>query len=177
MPGLNAGFFLIHCNRTKTMRKIEAQTIQAVRDLIWSAFSGYYWQSGNMSVEQTHHNIRGQLGYERIISVRLHGNEIFAFRPDCQHIWISDCGWRTATTKSRLNVLLGCFTSGFSIYQKKGKWYFQGISWSEPQTWTGSQSISFRLDADNWMLKQAEKLADSKLEKRTGMSRDRSNHI
>jgi hypothetical protein len=32
------------------------------------------------------------------------------------------------------------------------------------------------MDADSWMLQQAEKLAASKLEKRTGMSRDRSSH-
>jgi hypothetical protein len=159
------------------MRKIEAQTIQAVRDLFWMAeFSGCYWRSGNMDVSQSHHSISGQLGYERIISVRLHGNEIFAFRPDCQHIWISDCGWRTNTTKSRLNVLLGCFSSGFGIFQKKGEWFFQGKTWSDPDKWTGSQSVQFRMDADNWMLQQAEKLAASKLEKRTGMSRDRSSY-
>tara|TARA_B100000035_G_scaffold118135_1_gene100185 strand:+ start:2996 stop:3097 length:102 start_codon:yes stop_codon:yes gene_type:complete len=33
------------------------------------------------------------------------------------------------------------------------------------------------MDADSWMLRQAEKLASSQLEKRTGMSRDRSSYI
>ena len=171
------GPFFIYHRTNNTMRKIEAQTVQAVRNLMWMAeFSGCYWRSGNMEVSQSHHSVSGQIGYERVISVRLHRNEIFAFRPDCQHIWISDCGWRTNTTKSRLNVLLGCFTSGFGIFQKKGQWFFQGKTWSDPDEWTGSQSVSFRMDADSWMLRQAEKLAGSQLEKRTGMSRDRSSY-
>ena len=159
------------------MRKIEAQTIQAVRDLLWMAeFSGCYWRSGNMEVSQSHHGISGKLGYERIISVRLHGNEIFALRPDCQHIWFSDCGWQTVTTKSRLNVLLKCFSRGLGLYQKKGEWFITGYGLQD-EKWKGFSSVPFCLDADNWMLQQAEKLAASKMEKRTGMSRDRSNHI
>ena len=174
---LVAGFFLVITYRTNKMRKIEAQTIQAVRDLLWMPeFTGCHWRSGNMDVSQSHNSISGKLGYERIISVRLHGNEIFALRPDCQHIWVSDCNYQTATTKSRLNALLGCFSSGFCVFQKRGQWYFQGKTWDCADKWTGSQSVSFRLNADNWMLQQAEKLAVSKLEKQTGVSRDGSHY-
>tara|TARA_Y100000004_G_scaffold175876_1_gene215869 strand:+ start:80 stop:535 length:456 start_codon:yes stop_codon:yes gene_type:complete len=150
------------------MRKIEAQTVQAVRDLIWMQdFVGTYFKAGNMEVEQSHHGITHTIGFERVISVRLHGYEIFALRPDCNNIWISDCGWQTATTKSRLNVLLGCFTSGFGIFQKNNQWFFQGKSWTDADEWTGSQTVQFRMDADNWMLQQAEKLATSTRKRQT----------
>lgn len=160
------------------MRKIEAQTIQSVRDLLWMPeFSGTYFKSSNMEVEQNHRSVHGQLGYERIISVRLHGNEIFALYPADKNFIIMDCNWKTSTTKSRLNVLLACFSSGFSIFQKNHEWYFQGKSWTKAQPWESSQSVQFYLDADNYLLKLAEKLAPSKLERKTKMSRDRSYFI
>jgi hypothetical protein len=157
------------------MRKIEAQTVQSVRDLLWMPeFSGTYFKSSNMEVEQNHLSVHGQLGYERIISVRLHGNEIFALYPADKNFIIMDCNWKTSTTKSRLNVLLACFSSGFSIFQKNHEWYFQGRTWTKAYRWESSQSVQFYLDADNYFLKLAEKLAPSKLEKSTKTSRDGS---
>ena len=37
---------------------------------------------------------------------------------------ISTCGWRTKTTKERLNAL-----PGVSIFQKAGVWYLNGKEW------------------------------------------------
>lgn len=157
------------------MRKIEAQTVQSVRDLLWMPeFNGTYFKSSNMEVEQSHHSVHGTLGYKRIISVRLHGNEIFALYPDENSFVVMDCGWKTPTTKSRLNVLLGCFSSGFSIFQKNYLWYFQGKTWTKPQEWDSLQSVQLYINSDNYLLSLAEKLAPSRLVKKTKMSRDKA---
>ena len=151
------------------MRKIEAQTIQAIRALLWEpSFSGCFWQAGNMSVSQTHQGIHGTIGYGRIISVRLHGNEICAIRPDCESMWLSDCGWQTVTTKARLNLLLGCFAPGYGVFQHKGEWFVSGFGggdrlWREPDKTQGSLTFPFKLNADNWRLDQAYKIAGPKL--------------
>jgi len=55
-------------------------------------------------------------GYE----IRLHGNVIMKIFLDC--IEISDGGWRTLTTKTRLNQFL---PSGFSVYQRDWQWYLK----------------------------------------------------
>lgn len=55
-------------------------------------------------------------GYE----IRLHGNiimEIFL-----HHIELSDGGWRTVTTKERLNRYL---PRGYNVYQKDWEWYLK----------------------------------------------------
>lgn len=106
------------------MRKIEQQMIQAINDLLGKAdHDGIYWKSGNMIVEQNHHGIAHTPGYQRIISVRLHGNEICAIRPAEGTVWISDCGWQTATTKSRLWALMNAFTRRpYSLCQHQHQW-------------------------------------------------------
>jgi hypothetical protein len=39
-------------------------------------------------------------------------------------VWISNCGYKTATTKERLNGL-----PHVNITQKKGEWYLNGQKW------------------------------------------------
>ena len=98
--------------------------IAAVSDLINNAeFSGVYLKCGNTQVEQTHHGIAHTVGYQRIISVRLHGNEIAAIRPSEGTVWVSDCGWRTVTTKSRIWCIMRAFTNfHYFLTQKKNQW-------------------------------------------------------
>ena len=142
------------------MRKIEAQTIKAIRDLLWNpTFEGRYWRAGNMQVEQNHIGVLGTFNYERRIAVKLHGHEIFTLCPDDGYIYLSDCGYQTRTTKSRLNVLLGCFTDGFYIFQKNFQWMFSATRWDKSEEWSGSLGTTFRLDSDNYLLQQAEMLA------------------
>jgi hypothetical protein len=135
------------------MRKIEARMVNAVRDLLGNAaHAGTYYRLGNTEVRQSHHGVHGTFGYQRIISVHLHGFEICAIRPDCeQSLWVSDCGWQTVTTKSRLNVLLSCFTAGQGLYQKAFKWFE-----SDGEPWNGSALYSFRPQWDAYQFKQAE---------------------
>jgi hypothetical protein len=54
-------------------------------------------------------------------------------------ITLDDCGYRTNTTKSRLNALLDmltCVGGGQGIYQKAGVWY-----WREGEEWTGTATV------------------------------------
>lgn len=55
-------------------------------------------------------------------TVRLHGHAIATLDWTTYTFTITNCGWPTSTTKSRLNALLRTFT-GKSIHQNKGTWY------------------------------------------------------
>jgi len=143
------------------MRKTEARMIQAIRDLLGMAdHDGRKLKCGNTEVSQHHHGIAHTPGYQRIISVRLHGNEIAAIRPIEGTVWISDCGWQTVTTKSRLNVLIGCLTchgGDAGISQRRGQWV--QVNRGAAYAWKGQDVFPLALDADNWMLQQAERIA------------------
>lgn len=143
------------------MRTVEARMIQAIRELIGKAdHNGRYLKCGNTEVSQTHHGVAHTPGYQRIISVKLHGNEIAAIRPAENTLWVSDCGWQTVTTKSRLNALIGALTrhgNDAGITQRKGEWL--QINNGAAYAWEGQDVFPVALDADNWLLRTAEKLA------------------
>ena len=138
------------------MRKIEAQMVMAVRDAINGSEKA--WRSGNTSVEVEHEGIRGTAGYERSVVVRLHGNEIARFDSalagarECRGLRITDAGWQTVTTKSRLNALLSCFAEGSCLYQKTGQWFAP-----DGTEWWGSFWLSYGW-TDRWYCQQAEAL-------------------
>ena len=95
------------------MRKIEALMIAAIRN-------GKDFRQANTEVE---HWIVDEdtTGW----TVRLHGHEICE-QTNSGAMIISDCGWQTATTKSRLNALLGEFyRDDAGIYQQDFQWYLQ----------------------------------------------------
>jgi hypothetical protein len=140
------------------MRKIEAQTIKAIRDLFTMAdFEGVYFKKGNMTVEQSHHGIAHTMGYRRIISARLHGSEIFAIESDVNCAFYDSCGFNTNTTKSRLNVLMNCFSPQCGIYQKDFQWYLSD-SCDPDKEWEGSCWLPLKIDNDSYHWKQAEML-------------------
>lgn len=143
------------------MRKVEARMINAIRDLIGMAsHDGRYMFCGNTEVSQHHHGIAHTPGYQRIISVRLHGNEIAAIRPSERTVWVSDCGWRTVTTKSRLNALIRALTrhgADGAITQRNRQWVqMQGQA---AYAWKGQDVFSLALDADCYWLRLAESIA------------------
>lgn len=128
------------------MRKVETQMIAAIRDLIGKAdHDGVYFKSGNTTVEQSHRGIAHTPGYQRIISVRLHGNEIAAIRPIEGTVWISDCGWQTVTTASRLHAIRNAFADcPYRLYQRKHQWVMDyGNKNIEP--WYGSDTLKLRV--------------------------------
>lgn len=57
------------------------------------------------------------LGHD-VITVKYHGNEIVNFYPNCTSF--SSCGWKTSTTKERINWFL---PEGFRLWQDKSTWY------------------------------------------------------
>lgn len=87
------------------MRKIEQQMLNAIRQK-------KDWRSGNTSVEK--------IGATEI-HVKLFNNLIATIRQD--KIYLSNCGYLTATTKSRLNAILSLALKGYGIYQKNYTWY------------------------------------------------------
>lgn len=60
------------------------------------------------------------------LQVKLHGHAIATYSPFAdRHGWrleLNDCGWRTATTKSRLNALLAALAPGYAIVQRDHEW-------------------------------------------------------
>ena len=95
------------------MRKIETDMVAAIR-------ARRNLKSGNTAVIQ---------GPDGRAEVRLHNNVIARLNYQSGLIDLSDCGWRTATTKSRLNALLDAFTTaggGQGIYQRDYAWFWKG---------------------------------------------------
>jgi len=57
--------------------------------------------------------------------LKLHGNSIaFRYNDPKRTLSITNCGWKSNTTKERLNGL-----SGVNIRQKQGKWFLNGKEW------------------------------------------------
>lgn len=88
------------------MRKIDELTSDAFR-------SGMPFRSGNTEVVID----------TKTVSLLLHGNCIAKRNIDTGIITISTCGWKTNTTKSRLNSI------GAGVNQSGGKWYINGVEW------------------------------------------------
>ena len=93
------------------MRKIEQQMLKAIKER-------RDWRSDNTEVQVVSFPHNGA-NIDRIY-VRLHGSTIAIITPD--EVDISDCGWQTPTTKSRLNALLGNYCNA-GIYQRNHTWY------------------------------------------------------
>lgn len=93
------------------MRKIEADMIAAIK-------SHRSWKSGNTQVQIS--------PKDNSLGVFLHGNLIAT---KCKNGWmITDAGWQTATTKSRLNAILGAMIDRpVSISQRNYVWRLNDI--------------------------------------------------
>ena len=124
------------------MRKIEAQMVMAVRDQL-NGTRTKEWRSANTCVRSVHD---AQLG--PTVVVELHGNEIAQFTNGGM-LKITDAGWQTVTTKSRLNALLSCFYGGVGICQVKGVWLLNTTEFA------GTDWVSYGW-RDNWQCQQAE---------------------
>lgn len=87
------------------MRKIESLMNEAV-------INALNWKSGNTEVKtDLANNSR----------VFLHGNHIATVGDNFLQLF--DGGFRSATTKSRLNALLFAHGSDDEVFQKKGEWF------------------------------------------------------
>jgi hypothetical protein len=75
----------------------------------------------------------------RIASVRLFDNLIGQVHYSAGKLYLTDCGYRTATTRSRLNALLDMLTTtggDQGIYQQSGLWY-----WKQGEAWPGTATV------------------------------------
>jgi hypothetical protein len=88
------------------MRVIEKKMVKAVTN------------KGKMSTTNTKVETLNE-----VTKVTLHGNMIAEIDWSEKLMFLSNCGWQTPTTKSRLNAILDALKPGFYIYQKKGTWY------------------------------------------------------
>ena len=90
------------------MRKIESQMCKAVQ-------SSKNWQSANTSVHFNEEN--------NTSVVRLHGNKIAEVGDD--FLTIFDGGFKSNTTKSRLNALINEFCNAVTdgVFQKNYHWF------------------------------------------------------
>ena len=90
------------------MRKIERQMLQAVNT------PGKDMTNANTKVRWSDD--------QSFVEVLLHNNLIASINWNTNRMAISDAGWQTTTTKSRLNALLGDLANA-CVYQKKFIWY------------------------------------------------------
>lgn len=75
------------------------------------------------------------------ISVFLHGHEIAVINISDKILTLNDCGYKTTTTKSRLNAILSIYDLG-KIYSKNYKWYLKTND--EEEEWTGSKTFKLK---------------------------------
>ncbi len=87
-------------------RKITQESVQKFLD-------GVPFKKSNMEVSR-----EGTIYY-----LKLHGNKIAALESDGK-MWISNAGWKSNTTKERLNGL-----PGVKVNQKNYQWYLNGVQW------------------------------------------------
>lgn len=62
------------------------------------------------------------------VSYYLFGNEIAFYDPANETVTVSDAGWRSTTTKDRLNTL------GVGVHQKDFRWYLGKEPWKGTYT-------------------------------------------
>ena len=107
------------------MRKVTQSAAQALKNQ-------KTFKSGNTRVDA--------LVDELLYGLYLHGNKIAEYDAVTGNIYISDCGWRTNTTKERINGILQTFGIPAHIYQKDYNWYlgYKDVS----VLWTGEYSFS-----------------------------------
>jgi len=97
---------LFHLAFISNMRKIESEMISAIN-------SNSNWSKANTSVITDDQSIS---------HIYLHGHEIAQVAD--QYVAVRHCGYRTKTTKSRLNAILCEFGfEGDRVYQKDFTWY------------------------------------------------------
>ena len=58
--------------------------------------------------------------------IRYHSTDVVSFTNET--ITLRTGGWRTVTTKARMNQASNQFALGFSVYQSKGIWYVRILS-------------------------------------------------
>ena len=66
-------------------------------------------------------------GYSTI--VRLHGTPVVEYSAQSGVLVLNSGGWRTPTTKRRINEVANEWGLGFYVYQKNHEWYIKSDAW------------------------------------------------
>lgn len=90
------------------MRQIEQNLINAIRGRKKA------WSQDNTTISYNENT--------ETYDVFLHGNKIASIDYDNREVRLSSCGWRTSTTKSRLNAILTALRADSGICQIKNRW-------------------------------------------------------
>ena len=94
------------------MRKIERQLITALNT------PGQKLKSSNTQVRWSDD--------QSFVEVLLHGHIIASINYATSVMVLSSCGWKTTTTKSRLNAILSDLVPGARIFAKSYEWFITG---------------------------------------------------
>tara|TARA_R100001530_G_C4291535_1_gene148150 strand:+ start:151 stop:498 length:348 start_codon:yes stop_codon:yes gene_type:complete len=106
------------------MRKIEKDLIQAIKNK-------KNWCKSNTHIVYTKEADR--------VEVYLHGNHIVNLwftGSQVSIVYITDAGWESNTTKSRLNAICSEFCPDIHVYRKNWDWYLGTANGSKE--WDGS---------------------------------------
>lgn len=90
------------------MRQIEQNLINAIREKNKS------WSQDNTTISYNENT--------ETYDVFLHGNKIASIDYDSREVRLSSCGWRTNTTKSRLNAILTALRADGYVRQTQRRW-------------------------------------------------------
>ena len=90
------------------MRQIEQNLINAIRERKKA------WSQDNTTISYNENT--------ETYDVFLHGNKIASIDYDNREVLLSSCGWRTSTTKSRLNAILTALRADGGIRQIRNRW-------------------------------------------------------
>ena len=66
-----------------------------------------------------------------VLRVTYHATAVVTVAADGT-VTLNSGGWRTATTKARMNQAANQLGLGFSVYQEKGDWYVRNLDWDNP---------------------------------------------
>ena len=116
------------------MRKIETAMVAAIREAIADPYcSGPIFRQSNTTVFQTGNGAIRTPNFSRWIEVILYETVVALIEPQAGRLSLYSGGFRTATTKSRLNAILESMGDGFYIAQNKGQWgIYKGGYFYEP---------------------------------------------
>ena len=92
------------------------------------------WRKANTAVHIGYAGTMLDHYKDAYMSVYLHGHQIarYFYNQDNTPLYINHCGWKTNTTKSRLNALISFVQGELSgIYQKNFEWYMKRVSNSD----------------------------------------------
>lgn len=87
----------------------------------------------NQSIKMGNSKVNGGVYY-------LHGNRIASIDGDGL-LNLSDCGWKTSTTKERLNAILEAMRLPYCIYQKSFNWFVRNVITNEVIQFNGGMTF------------------------------------